>query len=77
MRDEKVESIDIVVNPETKTLQATLDLTALGIVVAGAPLDMSIAAVMEDQSSHQSFWALTHTGKEADFHRRDSFILRI
>jgi hypothetical protein len=76
-REEKVSPIAIVVNPEQKTIQATLDLTALGIV-GDAPLDMSVAAVIEVQSSsNQSFWALAHTGKEADFHRRDSFILRI
>ncbi|MFN5161167.1 MAG: DOMON-like domain-containing protein [Cyanobacteriota bacterium] len=31
----------------------------------------------EDSGDHHSFWALAHAGREADFHRRESFVVSI
>lgn len=42
-----------------------------------APLRIGITAVLEDRQGGLSYWALAHTGPEADFHRRDSFLLRL
>eukprot|EP00545_Synedropsis_sp_CCMP1620_P010204 CAMPEP_0119022436 /NCGR_PEP_ID=MMETSP1176-20130426/28012_1 /TAXON_ID=265551 /ORGANISM="Synedropsis recta cf, Strain CCMP1620" /LENGTH=185 /DNA_ID=CAMNT_0006977297 /DNA_START=120 /DNA_END=677 /DNA_ORIENTATION=+ len=71
--------VEINVDPDTKKhkLTATLDLSELELL-ATQPLDMSVTAVIENlKDDSQTFWALTHTGDEADFHRRDSFILKI
>ena len=41
-------------------------------------LEIGVTAVNESSlDGDQSFWALIHTGNQADFHRRDSFVLRM
>ncbi|MEB3264615.1 MAG: hypothetical protein VKJ66_09615 [Synechococcus sp.] len=42
-----------------------------------APLRIGVTAVLEDRRGGISYWALAHTGPEPDFHRRDSFLLRL
>ena len=56
-------------------LAVTLDLGALPL--AGRPVELAVTAVVELQGGEQLFWALTHPGAQADFHRRDGFLLRI
>ncbi|MFM7675163.1 MAG: DOMON-like domain-containing protein [Synechococcus sp.] len=45
--------------------------------LVGAPLRIGITAVLEDLRGDLSYWALAHTGPEPDFHRCDSFLLRL
>ena len=45
--------------------------------VAGLPLEISLTAVIDQVGQGVSYWALAHTGAEPDFHRRDSFGLRL
>jgi len=45
--------------------------------VATLPLEISLTAVIEQVGQGVSYWALAHTGAEPDFHRRDSFWLRL
>jgi len=48
--------------------------------LAAAPpqgLELAVTAVVEQRSGAISYWALHHGGAEADFHRRDGFLLRI
>jgi hypothetical protein len=40
-------------------------------------LEISVTTVIKSTQDEISYWALTHKGKEADFHLRDSFILKI
>ena len=56
-------------------LRLSLDLAAL--LPAGRPLDLAITAVLEDHEGQMSYWALAHPGPEADFHRRDGFVVRV
>ena len=56
-------------------LEVTLDLGALPL--AGLPLELAVTAVVELRDGEILYWALTHPGAEADFHRRDGFLLRI
>jgi hypothetical protein len=56
-------------------LAATLDLGALPL--AGRPLELAVTAVVELRGGTQLYWALAHRGEEADFHRRDGFLLRM
>ncbi|PZD73594.1 hypothetical protein C1752_02130 [Acaryochloris thomasi RCC1774] len=55
-------------------LSLDLDLTLLGI--GEGELEVAIATVLQSKNNLMSYWALTHPGAEADFHRRDSFILK-
>lgn len=45
--------------------------------VATLPLEISLTAVIDQGDQGVSYWALAHTGAEPDFHRRDSFWLRL
>lgn len=41
------------------------------------PLRLGVTAVIEQQGGALSYWALGHGGPEADFHRREDFLLRL
>jgi len=72
--ESRVESLEIVV--VNKTLHATLKLREFN--TASKTLDLGVTAVTENVSDgSQTFWALIHTGDHADFHRRDSFIVKV
>lgn len=43
----------------------------------GSQLELAICAVVALRHGNTSYWALRHTASEADFHRRDSFALRV
>jgi len=45
--------------------------------MAGLPVEISLTAVIDQVGQGVSYWALAHTGAEPDFHRRDSFGLRL
>jgi hypothetical protein len=40
-------------------------------------LDVAICAVIQFNQGPLSYWALQHSGPEADFHRRDDFVLSL
>ncbi|MCS5691407.1 DOMON-like domain-containing protein [Cyanobium sp. FGCU-6] len=56
-------------------LELTLGLEVLGL--AQAPLELALTAVLQHGDGACSFLALTHPGAEADFHRRDGFLLSL
>jgi hypothetical protein len=61
-------------------LEVTLDLflpLELSQACRQNPLRVGVSAVMEQQSGGLSYWALAHGGAEADFHRREDFVLRL
>lgn len=45
-------------------------------IISELELEVGITTVVEDDR-HLSYWALTHPAKEADFHHRDSFIIKL
>jgi len=40
-------------------------------------LEVGVCAVIEQRHGQLSYWAATHPGDEADFHRRDGLLLRL
>lgn len=56
-------------------LALKLDLTKL--VQADQTLAVAISTVIKHRNSEVTYWALTHPGPQADFHRRDSFIVEL
>lgn len=58
--------------PDALSLVLNLDLTA--IISVDYSLEVAITTVTKHNDGKVRYWALTHTGSEADFHRRDSFI---
>lgn len=53
-------------------LEVKLSLELAGAIDAQAELELSATTVLEHQRLGCSYWAWLHTGKEPDFHRRDS-----
>ena len=58
------------------TLQARLDAAALP-AVPSAQIELGVAVVLEAAEGNLSYWALRHAAMQPDFHRRESFVLRL
>lgn len=59
--------------PNYITLSLEFDLSEL--ILAEQDLEMSVSTVIKSSQGDLSYWAIAHSGKEADFHLRDSFII--
>lgn len=61
--------------PNAFTLSLGLDLSL--IVAKEQPLAVAITTVIQPLNGDLSYWALSHPGPEADFHRRDGFQIEL
>lgn len=52
-----------------------LELNMEKIIPADKTLQVGITAVLKLSDGRRSYWALIHPGSQADFHRRDTFIV--
>ncbi|MBE9077317.1 DOMON-like domain-containing protein [Romeria aff. gracilis LEGE 07310] len=59
-----------------QTYHLSLDLDLTPLIAPHQPLAVGISAVVETPSGI-TYWALTHPEPQPDFHRRDSFTLRL
>ena len=57
------------------SLQLSLEVELEKIVPTDQALKINISAVIKTIKGRTTFWALTHPGPQADFHRRDAFII--
>ena len=55
------------------TVELPLEKQAPGL--GKAPLKLALAAVIEDEDGHKSYWALKHAPGRPDFHRPEAFTL--
>jgi hypothetical protein len=60
----------------TLTFRETVDLGSIP-ELADAALDVGLAAVLETSDATLSYWALHHATAKPDFHRRESFVVRL
>jgi hypothetical protein len=58
-------------------IEVALELDTGRIVAPDQPLAVALAAVIKPKDQELTYWALTHPGAHADFHRRDSFQLEL
>jgi hypothetical protein len=70
-------SLPFVVHRSPGALQLTLEVDLARLVPANRPLEVAIAAVLRTAAGRLTYWALTHPGPQADFHRRDGFLIAI
>jgi hypothetical protein len=75
--EDRVQSLPFNVARSTNTLALKLAFDLSQVIPIDRHLEVAITAVIESTVGAISYWALTHTGTEADFHRRDSFIVSI
>jgi hypothetical protein len=59
--------------PNYITLNLEFDLSE--IILLEQDLEMAVTTVIKSSQDELSYWAIAHSGKEADFHLRDSFII--
>ena len=62
-------------DPDQYSLDISLDLSPL--IQPGEVLQMAITAIIQTTEGDESYWALSHPAPQADFHLRESFILRL
>jgi hypothetical protein len=61
--------------PNYITLSLEFDLSEL--ILAEQDLEMSVTTVAKSSQDELSYWAIAHSGKEADFHLRNSFSIKL
>jgi hypothetical protein len=71
------ESLPFSVQTRSNAFMLDLKLNLDSIVSEETKLHMAISTVIQTQNGEISYWALTHPGLEADFHRRDSFAISL
>lgn len=57
------------------TLRLAVELHLDGIGAEANTLEIGLSAVVRSRSGRLDFYALTHGGARADFHRRDGFLI--
>lgn len=73
----KFTSLPFEINVKAKQVSLTIELDLNSIVQPDQPLDVSITTVIETSPQNITYWALQHCGTEADFHLRESFVLKL
>ena len=68
------ESLPFAVKTNNSTYQLEIEINLRSIIAGNTFLELAVATVIEDVNHNLSYWAITHPGTQADFHRRDSFI---
>jgi hypothetical protein len=72
-----ITALPFTVQRESDSLALSLGLDLDAIVRANQALNVAVAAVIKQRNGEPTYWALTHRGPQADFHRRDSFIISL
>lgn len=72
-----ITALPFTVQHESDSLSLTVELELDGIVRANQTLEVAVSAVIKQGNGEATYWALTHRGPQADFHRRDSFIIAL
>lgn len=62
---------------QDNSLQVMAKIDLDKIIAPEQNIDVGITTVVEDGDANLSYWALSHPGKEADFHLRDSFAIAL
>jgi hypothetical protein len=70
-------SLPFIVRQRPDSLRLDLELEIERIVGADQPLEIGMAAVIKLAGGGLTYWALTHPGPQADFHRRDGFLAEL
>ena len=78
LRDElSFSSLPFKVDRYPNYITLSLELGMSELILAEQDLEMSVTAVIKSSQNELSYWAITHNGKEADFHLRDSFVINL
>ena len=70
-------SLPFTIDRSANSLRLNLKFNLSKIIERNLKLEVAITAVIKSTQNEISYWALTHAGTEADFHRRDSFTIEL
>ena len=70
-------SLPFFVERRTHFWQLNLELDLSPIIAIEQDLEIGVTAVIKFKTGQLSYWALTHSAAEADFHQRDSFVIQL
>jgi hypothetical protein len=77
LRDELAfTSLPFAVEQKANSLLLALEFDLSKIVSVDRSIEVSVTTVIKSIGGEISYWALTHCGSEADFHQRDSFVIK-
>ena len=72
-----VTSLPLSIRRRPDSLSVALELEIVRIVGADPPLAVALAAVIKSRDHGLTYWASAHPGPQPDFHRRDSFLIKL
>ncbi|MBF2016838.1 MAG: DOMON-like domain-containing protein [Rivularia sp. T60_A2020_040] len=75
--EHRVDSLPFNVLRDSNALFISLEFNMHCLTSIDRNFDVSITTVIKEKNKDMSYWALTHCGKEADFHLRDSFLFYV
>ncbi|MGI0490735.1 DOMON-like domain-containing protein [Alkalinema pantanalense CENA528] len=73
----QITSLPFQVKQHNHQLDLVIELNLASILASTQLFNVGITTVIQDRVGNITYWALTHPGDQADFHRRDSFILTV
>lgn len=73
--EDDIQQVPFTVEQTSLGLELRCIIPLDSVLDAELPVELSLTAVLEHSSEGCSYWAWKHSGKEADFHLRDSFTL--
>ena len=71
------EKLPFSVQNQVDGLALALDVDLDKIISAEQEIELAITTVIKHRDGEVTYWALTHRDAEADFHLRDSFIVKL
>jgi len=78
MREEPaLASLPFLVSRESTSLLVSLEVDLAGFIPAAPVLEAALAAVIKGTDGGLTYWALAHPGPQADFHRREGFLIKL
>jgi hypothetical protein len=78
MQEEKAfTALPFTVQQGGDSMRLALELEVGRIIPASQALEVAISAVLKSRNGQATYWALSHPGPQADFHRRDGFIITL
>jgi hypothetical protein len=70
-------SLPFTVEQNVNSLVLGLEFDLSKIISVNQSIEISVTTVIKSAGGEISYWAVTHCGSEADFHRRDSFAIEM
>ena len=75
--DTAIGSLPFSVQRQSGVLSLSLEIALDRILHRDQALEVGISAVIKHSDGMMSYWSLSHPGSQADFHRRDGFLIEL